>query len=262
MSLRKRRIYEKIINIILDILSVIFGIILLISIYNNIQIKILGNKYSSFFGYSTFEVQTGSMADTINPGDWIVVKITKDVELNDIITYTEKGEFITHRVVETYKDKYITQGDANSSKDDPINKEQIVGKVAKILPGLGIIRKTFFNPLVLITLIITLYTISYLLRKTTKKNDEVVIKLLCFKKTFKGEDKLDAVIKAKKLLLEKIIEFKNKGKTAKSFMNFYPADNVNDLSDCLKQGDEIEYISDEFYDDINEFEEFIDEKYE
>ena len=49
----------------------IFGIILLVSIYNNVQIKILGNKYSSFFGYSTFEVQTGSMADTINPGDWI-----------------------------------------------------------------------------------------------------------------------------------------------------------------------------------------------
>lgn len=91
---------------------------------------------------------------------------------------------------------------------------------------------------------------------TTKENDEVVIKLLCFKKTFKGEDKLDAVIKAKKFLLEKIIEFKNKGKKAKSFMNFYPADNVKDLSVCLKQGDEIEYISDEFYDDLNEFEEF------
>lgn len=91
---------------------------------------------------------------------------------------------------------------------------------------------------------------------TTKKNNEVVIRLLCFKKTFSGEDKLDAVIKAKKFLLEKIIEFKNKGKTAKSFMNFYPADNVNELSDYLKKGDEIEYISDEFYDDLNEFEEF------
>ena len=197
MSLKKRRIYEKLINIILDILIVIFGFILLISIYNNVQIKILDNEYSSFFGYSTFEVQTGSMADTINPGDWIVVKITKNVKLNDIITYSQKGEFITHRVVETYKDTYITQGDANNSKDDPISKEQIVGKVEKILPGLGIIRKTFFNPLVLITLIITLYTISYLLRKTTKKNDENN------NKKFNYKDKLDKIIR---LFITKILD--------------------------------------------------------
>ena len=171
MNIKKRGIYEKIINIILDILIVIFGIFLLISIYNNVQIKILGNKYSSFFGYTTFEVQTGSMADTINPGDWIVVKVTKNIKLDDIITYSQKGDFITHRVVETYKDSYITKGDANNSKDDAINKSQIVGKVVKILPGFGIIRKTFFNPLVLITLIFTLYSISYVLRSNKIKNN-------------------------------------------------------------------------------------------
>ena len=170
MNSKKRGIYEKIINIILDILIIIFGIFLLISIYNNVQVKILGNQYSSFFGYSTFEVQTGSMSDTINPGDWIVVKITKDVKLNDIITYSQEAEFITHRIVETYKDSYITKGDANNSKDDAINKSQIVGKVVKILPCFGIIRKTFFNPLVLVTLIITLYSISYVLRSTKNKN--------------------------------------------------------------------------------------------
>ena len=95
MSIKKRGIYEKIINLILDILIIIFGIFLLISIYKNVQIKILGNDYSSFFGYSTFEVQTGSMADTINPGDWIVVKNTKNIKLDDIITYTKKGDFIS-----------------------------------------------------------------------------------------------------------------------------------------------------------------------
>ena len=198
MNLKKRRIYEKIINIILDILIVIFGIILLISIYNNIQIKILGNEYSSFFGYSMFEVQTGSMADTINPGDWIVVKTTKNIKLDDIITYSQEGEFITHRVVEVYKDTYVTKGDANNSKDDAIYKEQIVGRVEKILPGLGIIRKTFFNPLVLITLIITLYTISYLLRSAIKKDDEDN------NRKYNYRDKLDKIIK---LLITKLLDF-------------------------------------------------------
>lgn len=202
MKLKKRGIYEKIINIILDILIFIFGIFLIISIYNNVQIKILGNEYSSFFGYSTFEVQTGSMADTINPGDWIVVKVTKNIKLNDIITYSQKGEFITHRVVETYKENYITKGDANNSKDDPINKSQIVGKVVKILPAFGIIRKTFFNPLVLITLIFTLYSISYILRSAKKKNDNV--------NPNNYKEKIDAIVNC---ILTKLLDYiKNKVK--------------------------------------------------
>ena len=206
MNLKKRRIYEKIINIILDILIFIFGIILLISIYNNIQIKILGNEYSSFFGYSMFEVQTGSMSDTINPGDWILVKTTKNIELNDIVTYSQKGEFITHRVVETYKDTYITKGDANNSKDDPINKDQIVGKVKKILPGLGIIRKTFFNPLVLVALIVTLYTISYVLRSSSKIDDEN-------KKNNNYKSKIDKIIN---LLITKLLTTIKKEKKIKN----------------------------------------------
>ena len=201
MNIKKRGIYEKIINIILDILIVIFGIFLLISIYNNVQIKILGNEYSSFFGYSTFEVQTGSMAETINPGDWIIVKNTKNVKLRDIITYSQKGEFITHRIVETYKDSYITKGDANNSKDDAIDKSQIVGKVIKILPGFGIIRRTFFNPLVLITLILTLYSISYVLRSTKKNNN-----LNNNKHNYK--EKIDDIVN---LILNKLLNYiKNK----------------------------------------------------
>lgn len=197
MNLKKRGIYEKIINIVLDVLIVIFGIFLLISIYNNVQIKILGNEYSSFFGYSTFEVQTGSMADTINPGDWIIVKTDKNIKLNDIVTYAQSGDFITHRVVETYNDTFVTKGDANNSKDDPINKSQIVGKVIKILPGFGIVRKTFFNPLVLLTLIVTLYAVSYVLRSVKQKNDDT-------EKKFDYKDKIDCLVN---LVLTKLLEF-------------------------------------------------------
>jgi len=223
MKLKKRGIYEKIVNMILDILIVIFGIFLLISIYNNVQVKILGNEYSSFFGYSTFEVQTGSMADTINPGDWIVVKITKNIKLDDIITYSQKGDFITHRVVETYKDSYITKGDANNSKDDAINKEQIVGKVVKILPGFGIIRKTFFNPLVLITLIFTLYSVSYVLRSATKKNNPTN------KNKYNYKEKIDELVN---IALTKLLEYiKSKMKNTDTIENKKTEDNSQDDED-------------------------------
>ena len=154
----------------MNILIFIFGIILLISIYNNIQVKILGNDYASFFGYSLFEVQTGSMSGTIEAGDWIVVKYNKNIEVDDIITFKQNGEFITHRVIESYNGTYITKGDVNNTEDEPISKEQVVGEVVKVLPGFGIIRSTLFNPFVLIALIITLYLIGLTFKKSNKEN--------------------------------------------------------------------------------------------
>ena len=239
MNIKRRGIYEKIINIILDILIVIFGIFLLISIYNNVQIKILGNEYSSFFGYSTFEVQTGSMADTINPGDWIVVKNEKDIKLDDIVTYSQDGDFITHRVVETYNDTFVTKGDANNSKDDPISRTQIVGKVIKILPGFGIIRKTFFNPLVLITLIITLYSVSYVLRSVKQKDENT-------DKKYNYKEKIDYLIN---LVLTKIIDF------VKEHVKNDENSNLNGDKETI---DESNYENDGYVDleDSMEFEDF------
>ena len=169
MITNNKNVAKKIINIILDILIVILGIILLITIYNNIQIKILGNDYASFFGHSIFEVQTGSMEPEISAGDWIVVKYDNNIELNDIVTFQYKGEFITHRVIESYNGTYVTKGDANNAKDTPISKDQIIGKVTKILPNFGIFRKTIFNPIVLLLLIGTCYLAMQTFKKPSEK---------------------------------------------------------------------------------------------
>ncbi len=126
-----------------------------------------------------FEVQTGSMKDAINPGDMIIVKSDSDIKLNDIVTYKQGEEFITHRVIEAYNETYVTQGDANNVKDEPITKGQIVGKVVKILPGFGIIRRVLFNPFVLIALIITLYLISSMFRRgKNMKVKEFLLKIV------------------------------------------------------------------------------------
>ncbi len=165
MNLKNMNFIEKIINFLLNILIFIFGVILIVSIYTGVQTKLLGNDYTDFFGYSIFEVQTGSMEDTINAGDWIVVKLTQKVKLDDIVTYRLDKEYITHRIIEVYNGTYITKGDANNAKDDPIDQSQIVGKVVKILGNFGILRKTLFNPGVLITLIITLFLFNMAVKK-------------------------------------------------------------------------------------------------
>lgn len=169
MMLKNKKNAEKIINFLLNILIFVFGVGLLISIYTGVQTKILGNKYANFFGYSLFEVQTGSMSDTINAGDCIIVKVTQRVKLNDIVTYEQNGEYITHRIIEVYNGTYVTKGDANNAKDDPIDQKQIVGKVVSIWSNFGIIRKTLFNPAVLTTLMITLFLLNFAVKKSNNK---------------------------------------------------------------------------------------------
>ena len=159
---------KKVCNIILDVLIVLCGIIFLISLYSDIQVKVLKKGHADFFGFSTFEVQTGSMAPTINAGDVIIVKNSTNPEVKDIITYKSGKDYITHRVVESYKGTYVTKGDANKAKDEAIKKDQVVGKVIKVIPKLGVVRKTILNPIVLITLIITMSIISFMFGKDNK----------------------------------------------------------------------------------------------
>lgn len=170
MEKGKKGMVEKIVNMLLNIFIFIFGIILLISIYNNIQIKLFGKDYSDFFGYSIFEVQTGSMSPKVNVGDWIVVKSTNNIELDDVVTYKHDGEYITHRVIGKVGETYVTKGDANNSPDEPIDEKQIVGKVVKILANFGILKKTIFNPIVLIAIIITILICNAVFKNN--KNEE------------------------------------------------------------------------------------------
>ena len=45
MNKKRIKIVDKLINVVLDIAIFIFGVILLITLYNNIQVKILKNTY-------------------------------------------------------------------------------------------------------------------------------------------------------------------------------------------------------------------------
>lgn len=179
--MKKNKLVGKIIDCTLNILIVLFAIFLLISMYTAFQVKVLKNQYSNFFGYSLFEVQTGSMHGTIEAGDWIIVKTTRDVGIGDVVTYKHGSEFITHRIIESYKGTFITKGDANNAKDEPIDQSQIVGKVVKTLHGFGILRRTIFNPFVILLLIVSLYLFNLTFKTGKSEFDlkvEKIIKVL------------------------------------------------------------------------------------
>src|SRR5690554_5235487 len=123
MKMEKTR-GEVLINRGLNILIILFSMVFLVSLYTGIQTRVLGHKYNNFFGYAVFEVETGSMKGTINIGDWVFVKINDDVKVNDIVTYEQDGEYITHRIVGASSDRYITKGDANNRRDEAIKASQ------------------------------------------------------------------------------------------------------------------------------------------
>lgn len=158
-------IFEKLIQIILNILIVVAFLIILLVGYNYIQLEILHKDYTDFFGYTIFEVSTGSMKDTLNIYDVILVKITKEVKQNDIITYKYEDEIITHRIVEIDEEKIITKGDANNTEDKVIKKDNIIGKVISIYSKAGIWVRVFSEPKILISLCITFILVGKVITK-------------------------------------------------------------------------------------------------
>ena len=151
----------KVINFILNVLLGIITVVIIIGAYYMYQVKIQKKDYANLFGYSLFEVATGSMKPTIQIGDVVIVKITKDVNENDIIVYIDGDDIITHRLVEKSENNIVTRGDANNSEDKPIQENMIIGQVIKIVPQLGTWQNILSSPEVL-ALIIVLIIMYYI----------------------------------------------------------------------------------------------------
>ncbi len=204
---------QKIIGKIVNVLIVLVIIAIIVCAYSVFSMKVLHNKYVNFFGYSIFEVATGSMEDTIKVGDAVLVKIRDDFNVGDIITYQSGEDFITHRVVSSIDNKVITKGDANNVNDNPIDKNMVLGKVVKILPRVGIWKKVILTPKVIALVLLTLFVFSILF-----SYDGSSIKIVASKKAQKEidqkiEDEVNkevnkqvAVINRKKKRVRKVLD--------------------------------------------------------
>lgn len=169
-----RKIINEIFSHILNILLIVVSIIIVIGVYYIFQIKIMGKPYANLFGYTFFEVATGSMSPTLEIGDVIIVKIDEDVEVNDIIVYCENDNFITHRLIQMNEEEIIAKGDANNSKDKPIENKDILGKVIKVLPKIGVWKKVMLQPeiIILIVILILLFGGAFIYSSDSEVVDE------------------------------------------------------------------------------------------
>ncbi|TMU84099.1 signal peptidase I [Bacillus sp. BHET2] len=102
-------------------------------------------KIPSFFGYKPLTVLTNSMEPKISAGDMIFVKEkdATDVKKNEIITFqTADQKVVTHRVVDTTPEGFLTKGDNNNVEDSwKVKPDHLIGEVAVILPNAGFVAK-------------------------------------------------------------------------------------------------------------------------
>ncbi|WWU64297.1 signal peptidase I [Clostridium baratii] len=149
----KRKLIKNIISYI--VIAVVF-IFMVISILSNI----------GSFRYKFYDILTGSMSPTINPGSLIIVKEidSNEVKEGDIITFkgSSTSNLTTHRIVEVIEKnnniKFQTKGDANDVLDPMLVDEGLlVGKVVFNIPYMGKVMSFINQYRVVIVVLIIAY---------------------------------------------------------------------------------------------------------
>lgn len=194
---------KKVKKVLFIIITLILVLVLAFNIYNFVSIKILKKDFASIKGYAILEVVSGSMEPTIKVGDLIVIdtKVQKYKE-QDIVTFRDvSGSFVTHRIISLDKDKMITKGDNNNTKDEALSTKNIVGKYVFKISGVGLILSSLKSPFVLVMVLLIGILVCYLI--STDKNgkplleDDELNEFIEFQKS--KEEKKDVKNKKEKL---------------------------------------------------------------
>lgn len=139
-------------QIIQKIFLIIIIFILLFTLYSKFILK---EELIKLYNTAILVVLTGSMEPTIKSGEMIIIKEQTDYNVDDIVTYKEdRNFFVTHRIINKYEDKYETKGDNNNLIDEPIDKDQIEGKVIYHSKVCGFFILYLLKPITLIVIII------------------------------------------------------------------------------------------------------------
>ena len=177
-EITKRKKIENRVNKFVNIL--IYSILIIVMIYNLsliIQSILKPNQTPSFLGLKTYVIISGSMEPNINIGDLVVVQKTKgELKEGDIISYRQGESVITHRISQKTENEegeiiYKTKGDNNNTEDsEEIRKEEIEGKVIKVIPKIGNVTLVLKNKVVatVVVIILSIYII-----KNYKKNKKL-----------------------------------------------------------------------------------------
>jgi len=201
---------KKITRIVVNVFTCLLLFVLVLVVYGKLVITFGENKYPNYFGYTFFEVASGSMEPALHINDVILVKITNEnLKTGDIIAFNSEKAIITHRILFMDGDIITVKGDNNDVVDKPITRIQVIGKVIKVFPEMGIWKKVLTDPKILFAIFITMLLFDFALSYSDKDNKKIekmldldegkpVAKLVSVESPKKEEKK--KVIESEKLL--------------------------------------------------------------
>ena len=119
---------NKLLKILKEI--VIYGLIVVALIYG--LPKFLA--YSLDTEYPMVSITSSSMWPALKEGDLVLIKgIDKEeLTIGDVIVYSNERGFTIHRIVKLNENSLITKGDANNVNDNPVEYDQVIGRVVEL----------------------------------------------------------------------------------------------------------------------------------
>lgn len=147
-------------KIIKKIFFSLFLLILLLYLFIIITPKYIKGFYP--FGIRTAIVLTGSMEPSLKINDFVIMRKTKSIKVNDIISYKLNNSEILHRVIRINNNEIVTKGDANNKEDNPISINQVTGVYVGKIKYLGSIITFITKPIIFSTIITLLAVILFI----------------------------------------------------------------------------------------------------
>lgn len=140
----------KIIVRTLNILLIIaFVILLIINIHNVITTHLTSKgNIPKIFGYG-HQILEADIDEKVHSGDYIIIKAQKNYAVNDIVTYKNKQEFMTQKIIDTTENGYIVKDNT-----EEILSRDITGKAVVFVPTLGKILKYLRTPVGMLFLVL------------------------------------------------------------------------------------------------------------
>ncbi len=167
----KKQVYSAgklVLNIVGWFCLVALTILSVYSVYNTVTNT---NGLNMIGKTSVAVVLSGSMGEYPATGDLVVIKAQDEYFVDDIITFTQNGVTVTHRIIAINGDIIMTQGDANNTADEPISVSAVYGKVVCVIPKLGYVISAAQQPSFIaafISLIMFIGVVFYMIEEYKK----------------------------------------------------------------------------------------------
>ena len=115
-----------------------FAVFLVIFFIFALSFNSVANLFLDRVGYAIFTNEGYSNYNLTRdfympPRNMTLVKLTKDVNIGDMVVYKYGSIYIVHQIIGRSEDGWIVKGINNQYADPPVSDSQVVGKVVKFL---------------------------------------------------------------------------------------------------------------------------------